>query len=319
MVFIKMKKNFAVALLISIIPSLCFGASARYTQLVREKQRKYDELQKCLGTTNGLKIAGVSTLGLTAVGVSTNIAQSETKKSYDKKLERADEKLNNIKKQIDNKDTNTDKNAGLTIKQAVENDIKYIKNSDAKPGSTLVLNGYQYKNLPVELSIQVKDAVDGWVKRCEAWEGRDGIQTVEPYNGATDRTLSTLTADNETTNETDPIAECKLATEGGCIESYTQNGNACVAITNTSAQTNTITDNTAEEKVVETQEKGDDDNAEEEEVVETQDEDNDDNAEENSPSEEGNEVKFNPDDPDKSLNDIEGKLIDLDNPSNDEK
>ena len=314
-----MKKNFAVALLISIIPSLCFGASARYTQLVREKQRKYDELQKCLGTTKGLKIAGVSTLGLTAVGVSTNIAQSETNKSYDKKLERADEKLNNIKKQIDNKDTNTDKNAGLTIAQAVENDIKDIKNSNAKPGSTVVLNGYLYKDLPAQLSIDVKDAVGEWVERCKEWEGKDGILTVKPYNGATGSTRSTLTADNETTNKTDIIAECKLAPGAGCAGTHTQNGDECVAIINTSAQTNTITDNTAEEKVVETQEKGDDDNAEEEEVVETQDEDNDDNAEENSPSEEGNEVKFNPDDPDKSLNDIAGKLIDLDNPSNDEK
>ena len=306
MVFIKMKKNFAVALLISIIPSLCFGASARYTQLVREKQRKYDELQKCLGTTKGLKIAGVSTLGLTAVGVSTNIAQSETKKSYDKKLERADEKLNNIKKQIDNKDTNTDKNAGLTIKQAVENDIKDIESSNAKPGSTVVLNGYQYKDLPVELSLQVEDAVDGWVKRCKAWEGREGIQTVETYNRTTDRALGTLSADNETTNKTDTIAACNLAPTNGCDDKHTKNDNACVAITNTSAQTNTITDNNAEEEVAETQEEGE----------------KEDKSEENSPSEKDNkndEVDFDSTDPGKSLNNIAGTFIGLDNPGNDEK
>lgn len=306
-----MKKNFAVALLISIIPSLCFGASARYTQLVREKQRKYDELQKCLGATKGLKIAGVSTLGLTAVGVSTNIAQSETKKSYDKKLERADEKLNNIKKQIDNKDTNTNKNAGLTIAQAVENDIKDIKSSNAKPGSTVVLNGYLYKDLPAQLSIEVKTAVGEWVERCKEWQGQDGIKTIIANNYITNSTSNTLTADNETTDETDTIAECNLAPEGGCDENYTQNGDVCVAKTDTSVQTNTITDNTAEKEVVETQDEEDDDNAEKE--------DNDDESEKNSPSEKGDEVKFNPDDPDKSLNDIAGKLIDFDNPSNDEK
>ena len=291
MVFIKMKKNFAVALLISIIPSLCFGASARYTQLVREKQRKYDELQKCLGTTKGLKIAGVSTLGLTAVGVSTNIAQSETKKSYDKKLERADEKLNNIKKQIDNKDTNTDKNAGLTIKQAVENDIKDIKNSNAKPGSTVVLKGYEYKELPVELSIQVKDAVGEWVKKCEDWQGQDGIKTIIAYNYITNSTSNTLTADNETTDKTDTIAECNLAPDDGCDKNHTQNDNACVAITDTSAQTDIITDNNAEEEK---------------------------KAEETSASEKGDEVYFDPNNSGKSLNDIAGKLIDLDNPGNGE-
>lgn len=302
-----MKKNFAVALLISIIPSLCFGASARYTQLVREKQRKYDELQKCLGATKGLKIAGVSTLGLTAVGVSTNIAQSETKKSYDKKLERADEKLNNIKKQIDNKDTTSsqagNKNSGLTIKQAVENDIKNINNSDAKPGSTVVLNGYKYKDLPTELSIDVKVAVDDWVKRCEGWEGKDGIQTIETYNGATNNTLDKLTADNETTNETDTIAACNLAQENGCVEKYTQNGNVCVAITDTSAQTSITTDNTAAKEVVETQDEEDDEKGK---------------TSASKINDENTEAKFDPTDPGKSLNDIAGKLIDLDNPGNGE-
>ena len=296
MVFIKMKKNFAVALLISIIPSLCFGASARYTQLVREKQRKYDELQKCLGATNGLKIAGVSTLGLTAVGVSTNIAQSETKKSYDKKLERADEKLNNIKKQIDNKDTNTDKNAGLTIKQAVENDIANIKSSNAKPGSTVVLNGYQYKDLPVELSIEVKTAVGEWVEKCKEWQGKDGIKTIIANNYITNSTSNTLTADNETTDKTDTIAECNLAPDDGCIENYTPNGNVCVAITDTSAQTSINTDNTAAKEVAETQEE----------------EEKEDESEKNSPSQKGNEndeVKYDPTNRDASYNAMVNELL----------
>ena len=71
-----MKKYFLFGLIVAIMPSICFGASARYTQLVREKQRKMAELEKCMGATNGLKIAGLSTLGLTAVGVAGNIAEA---------------------------------------------------------------------------------------------------------------------------------------------------------------------------------------------------------------------------------------------------
>ena len=108
-----MKKYFLMGLIVAITPSICFGASARYTQLVREKQRKMAELEKCMGATNGLKIAGLSTLGLTAVGVAGNIAEAKKIqdnesyiKSADKKLETLDEKikaktdeLNKIKKE----------------------------------------------------------------------------------------------------------------------------------------------------------------------------------------------------------------------------
>ena len=72
-----MKKYFLFGLMVAIMPNLCCGASARYTQLVREKQQKMEELEKCMGSSNGLKIAGISTLGLTAVGVAGNIYEAK--------------------------------------------------------------------------------------------------------------------------------------------------------------------------------------------------------------------------------------------------
>lgn len=78
-----MKKYFLLGLMIAIAPNICFGAGARYTQLVREKQRKMQELEKCMGASNGLKIAGLSTIGLTAVGVAGNIAEAQKLQEYD--------------------------------------------------------------------------------------------------------------------------------------------------------------------------------------------------------------------------------------------
>ena len=54
----------------------CFAEHPMITQLLQEKQAKMEKLQKCKGTTKKLKIAGLSTLGITAVGVGANIAEA---------------------------------------------------------------------------------------------------------------------------------------------------------------------------------------------------------------------------------------------------
>ena len=64
-----MKKLCFIGIILALTPSLSFGDNFRINKLVQEKQRKMAELEKCMGSTKGLKIAGISTLGLTAVGV----------------------------------------------------------------------------------------------------------------------------------------------------------------------------------------------------------------------------------------------------------
>ena len=191
MVFIKMKKNFAIALLISIIPSLCFGASARYTQLVREKQRKYDELQKCLGATKGLKIAGVSTLGLTAIGVATDISQAGTKREYDKKIKDYDTKLETVQNKINEKkakdaekDANKDEQSNAnntntdgtkkTFRDIVKEDIITIKASAGRMGDSAILHGYCPENiLDSELKQQLEEAISYFKTSCEEYSAPD--------------------------------------------------------------------------------------------------------------------------------------------------
>ena len=71
-----MKRCYILGILAGIAPCMCMGQSATVSKLIKEKQRKMEELEKCMGTTKGLKIAGISTIGVTAVGVAGNIVEA---------------------------------------------------------------------------------------------------------------------------------------------------------------------------------------------------------------------------------------------------
>jgi hypothetical protein len=71
-----MKKTVVSSLVLSLIPGLCLGVNDRIYKLIQEKQQKMEKLEKCQGTTKNLKIAGISTLGITAVGIGANIAEA---------------------------------------------------------------------------------------------------------------------------------------------------------------------------------------------------------------------------------------------------
>lgn len=98
-----MKKYFLIGILMAIVPNICFGASARFTQLAREKERKMAELEKCMGSTKGLKIAGISTLGLSAVGVAANVVEAKKIKDYDKSIESTEKQIENTATEIEKK------------------------------------------------------------------------------------------------------------------------------------------------------------------------------------------------------------------------
>ena len=67
---------------------------------MREKQRKMEQLEKCMGTNKGLKIAGISTLGLTAAGVAANIYEAKAIKDNEKTIEKKNEKIESINAEI---------------------------------------------------------------------------------------------------------------------------------------------------------------------------------------------------------------------------
>ena len=137
-----MKKYFISFLLLLITPSMCLGASARYTQLVREKQRKMEQLEKCMGASKGLKIAGVSTIGLTAVGVAANIAEAKTIKTNEKVIEKKNKEIESAQAEIAKKEADakilTECKRKLTDENA--NTDKITKVEQDKDGKCTILD-----------------------------------------------------------------------------------------------------------------------------------------------------------------------------------
>ena len=129
-----MKKYFLLGLMIAIAPNICFGAGARYTQLVREKQRKMEELEKCMGSTQGLKIAGLSTIGLTAVGVAGNVAQAKKLDEYESGIKSKEEELEKLNKDIAEKEAEIKKakeaEEAAAAEAAIQQDILNLLNND---------------------------------------------------------------------------------------------------------------------------------------------------------------------------------------------
>ena len=81
-----------------VLPS--FGATnPQIARLIKEKQQKYAQLEQCTKKVNGFKIAGISTLGLTAVGIGGNVALASKNKQLDKEINGSDGLKAKIKKE----------------------------------------------------------------------------------------------------------------------------------------------------------------------------------------------------------------------------
>ncbi|MBR4891719.1 MAG: hypothetical protein IKZ34_00865, partial [Alphaproteobacteria bacterium] len=96
----KIQKYIWITLLIFIAPFTGHSNSARYEQLVKEKQELIAELEKCTNTTKGLKIAGVSTLGLTAVGVAGNIYEASVINKNENTITQLQQQKDELKKEL---------------------------------------------------------------------------------------------------------------------------------------------------------------------------------------------------------------------------
>ena len=84
--------------------------TSQIQRLLNEKQEKISKLEECDGKRKGFMIAGISTLGLTAVGVGVNIAQASKSNKLSNQiadqnleLEKQQNNLANINSQISEK------------------------------------------------------------------------------------------------------------------------------------------------------------------------------------------------------------------------
>ncbi len=125
-----MKKLVSLGVILSLMPGLLHAEHPRVTELVNQKQEKMDKLKKCKGTTESLKIAGLSTLGITAVGVVANVAEAIVLKDKTDDLTAAKAELE--KKELE--------------KKKREEEAKNAKNGKKPEKNTSTTSGDKYKN-----------------------------------------------------------------------------------------------------------------------------------------------------------------------------
>lgn len=226
-----MYKHFIFSLIVSILPSLCLAENPRITRLMREKQAKMEQLEKCMGSSKGLKIAGISTLGLTAVGVAGNIAEAKVIQEYDSKIEKTDKNIEKTKAEIQEKrdalaekeeaeakriaaEEQAKRESRILRKVALE-DIARINNGGFN-GDKAVSHGYMPDRLPDSLRKQFADAMVNFIIRCRTLIGQYGIADVSltpaeqerwgQYSGSSYLAEDTILEDlNEHL-----LAECKI-------------------------------------------------------------------------------------------------------------
>lgn len=100
-----MKNTLRFGLALCLISGACFAQNPKIEQLIAEKQEKMKKLEDCQGTTKKLKIAGISTLGVSAVGAIANLAEANilsTKKAELEDAKFALKKQKDLQKKLEN-------------------------------------------------------------------------------------------------------------------------------------------------------------------------------------------------------------------------
>ena len=87
---------------ITICSGVAYGVSDARTirSLIEEKNEKLAVLEQCTKKVSGFKAAGISTIGLTAVGIAGNVMLSKKNKEMDSKIQYAQKELTNQQEKL---------------------------------------------------------------------------------------------------------------------------------------------------------------------------------------------------------------------------
>ena len=93
----------SLMLILGMLPQVTLAWDSEIEELIRQKQAKIEQLEKCQGKTKGLKIAGLSMLGITAVGVGVNIGEASKIKQNERTINTKDAEIRSLKEEIEKK------------------------------------------------------------------------------------------------------------------------------------------------------------------------------------------------------------------------
>lgn len=119
-----MNKIFVFVLCTSIVPMVASGNALddRISALIAEKQDILAQLEECQKSNKGFKIAGLATLGVSAIGIGVNIGEAVKIKDYDRQIEAAN---NTCGSAVCSKTLGDDLNAETTV--CINGQVKVAK------------------------------------------------------------------------------------------------------------------------------------------------------------------------------------------------
>lgn len=142
-----------------IAPRTSYGVSSTVSQLLQEKQQKIQALEKCEGKRKGFMIAGISTIGLTGVGVVGNVALANANKRTEAELTSQKQTLATKKQEL------ADRKKELENKKSQSKKSNETKSDQSDPGGTF---NCRYQAIPQNIQEEKED----WVLHPV---GKDGV------------------------------------------------------------------------------------------------------------------------------------------------
>ena len=109
---------------LGITPQITLAEDPRIQELISQKQAKMQRLEKCQGTTKGLKIAGLSMLGITAVGVGVNIGEASKIKQNERAINTKDAEIASLKEEIAKKKREEEERKRIAQQQSQQNETQ---------------------------------------------------------------------------------------------------------------------------------------------------------------------------------------------------
>lgn len=124
----------------SAFPSKGAQMTSQIQRLLEQKEEKIKKLEECEGKKKGWMIAGISTIGVTAVGVGVNIAQANKSNKLSgeieqskQELERQQERLSRIEGQISKKEQEAKAEREKAEREKAETKIDHNDYKDREP------------------------------------------------------------------------------------------------------------------------------------------------------------------------------------------
>ena len=186
-----MKKIFACVLAVCPMVASADYLDDKIAALTKEKLDKIAKLEECQKSTKGLKIAGITTLGVSAIGIGANIGEAVALKNYDAKINTAVQTKSDLDVQII--DAQRKKAEEEAAKLAAQSGVNLVNQPVVTPGVD-VNNTCGTKTCdaaaPTQSGLDLLNATEAvckdgnWVaKTCK--ENYSGTQQTCTLNGAT--------------------------------------------------------------------------------------------------------------------------------------